>query len=547
MRRRADVWLGVLLVLCPLLAGSRCAGGTGSGGSPAVLELRSPDRRCVVLADPGLFPPDFDFVPPVAGTGAGAPLQLVAATDMFKNLIPYAIEETPFQMPPGTQDYALPPDSDLDGNIEFFKSIGQVRVVSDSLALVTVSGNIEAVLFIDPSQVGPRAVTVSVPDDFEPERFAAFPGLPPPGASRLQTGITTTACLVPDPSVLDSRGEPLSTAVAPIFWCDDGGAPSYTASFTAGAAVSAGRLFAAVSNVGVDQGAEDTQYLPGAVVVYTFDGDSQPPVVSPATDTADTLPYVLTSGFNPTAVTPYATPAGRELLLVTLSGAIGIRRDDPNTSEIEGGAIRITDGAIDVIDARAVELLATIPLRSANPGFDGLAIDPTGRVAMLGDLNARRLYAIDLSVLSTLPAAGSGGAPRLLEEAVIFDGVNPLVVPALPGGAPAASCPGQIVGVGFSNAGTRAYALETCDGSLAALSVDLSGVPSTAALRDRIRVTDVFPVTAPLRADTDGQFRRPSSLKVRPGRPGIDYVGPDVFFLIGDPEGTLCGIRLDSR
>ncbi len=543
MSGRAKLWLASLLFLCPLLVGSRCGGGDGSGGSAPVLELRSPDARCVALADPGQFPPDFDFVPPVSG--AGAPLRLVAATDMLQNLIPYAIEATPFQQPPGTVIYPLPADSDQDGNIEFFKSIGQVRALSSSLALVTVSGGIEAVLFIDPSQVGPRTVEVSVPADFVPELFATFPGLPDPGTSREQRGITTTACVSPGAAALDSRGEPLSTAVAPIFWCD--GTPSYVASFTAAAAVSAGRLFAAVSNLGVDPGAENTQYLPGALVVYTLDLGVEPPVVAPATDTADALPYLLTSGFNPTGLTPYTTPSGRELLLVTLSGAIGIRADDPNTSELEGGAVAITDGAVDVVDATSAELLATIPLRDANPAFDGLAIDPSGRVALFGDLNARQLYAIDLAALWTLPAAGSGSPPSVLEAAIIFDGTNPLEVDALPGGAPAASCPGQIEGVGFSYTGTRAYALETCDGSLAVLSIDLSGDPSTAALRDRIHVTGVFPVTAPLRADTEGQFRRPSSLKVRPGRPGIDYVGPDVFFMIGESEGRLCGIRLDSQ
>jgi len=281
--------------------------------------------------------------------------------------------------------------------------------------------------------------------------------------------------------------------------------------------------------------------------VYRLDLDVQPPVVSPATDTVDALPYVLTSAFNPTSVTPYATPGGRELLLVTSSGAIGIRADDPNTSVIEGGTVSITAGDVDVIDARTAELLATIPLREANPGFEGPAIDPSGRLALLGDLSARRLYAIDLAALESLPATAPGGAPLLLDDAVVFDGSNPLVVPALPGGAPEETCPGQIAGVGFSNAGDRAYALETCDGSLAVVAVDLAGSPSTAMLRDRIRVTDVFPVTAPLRADTDDQLRRPASLKVRPGRPGIDYAGPDVFFLIGEPEGFLCGIRLDSR
>jgi len=33
---------------------------------------------------------------------------------------------------------------------------------------------------------------------------------------------------------------------------------------------------------------------------------------------------------------------------------------------------------------------------------------------------------------------------------------------------------------------------------------------------------------------------------VRPGIPGVDYSGPDVFFLAGLPEGAVCGIRMDS-
>jgi hypothetical protein len=256
---------------------------------------------------------------------------------------------------------------------------------------------------------------------------------------------------------------------------------------------------------------------------------------------------VVRWGFIPTCVTGYVTTTGRALALVTLSGAIGIRADDPSTSALEGGAVRITDGAIDVIDAVSSARIATIPLYDANPAFDDLAIDPTGTVALLGDLNARHLYAIDLRELDALPPGAPAGGPPVLDQAVIFDGLNPLVIPALQGGAPAVSCPGQIVGVDFSNAGTRAYALETCDGSLASLAVDLSGNPSTAELRGRIEVTGVFPVVAPLRADTFDQLRRPSSMKVRPGVPGVDYEGPDVFFLIAEPEGFLCGLRLDSQ
>ena len=106
-----------------------------------------------------------------------------------------------------------------------------------------------------------------------------------------------------------------------------------------------------------------------------------PPVVSPARAGTAGEPYRITSGFNPTSVTPYTTGAGRELVLVSQSGAIGIRADDPSTPDLEGGAVRITEGAIDVFDAVTSELLAVIPLREANPSYDALAIDPSGIVA----------------------------------------------------------------------------------------------------------------------------------------------------------------------
>jgi hypothetical protein len=235
------------------------------------------------------------------------------------------------------------------------------------------------------------------------------------------------------------------------------------------------------------------------------------------------------------------------VLLDTHTGAIGIRPDDPNTDVLESGALPLTDGAVDVVDVDALELVATIPLELANPGYEGLAIDPSGRVALLGDVNARRVYAIDLEALALAPPAGSGGSPQVLAGAVVFDGRNPLVLPPLAGGAPEITCPGQVAGIDFDAAGDTAYALDTCDGSLSALEVDLGGSPSTGELRGRIRVASLSPLTAPVRSDTLGQLRRPASLRVRPGRPGLDYVGPDLFFTIGEPApGYLCGVRIDS-
>jgi len=54
-----------LALLCPLVLGSDCGGGDGSSGRPAVVQIESPDPRCVALPDAFGFPPGYDFVPGV--------------------------------------------------------------------------------------------------------------------------------------------------------------------------------------------------------------------------------------------------------------------------------------------------------------------------------------------------------------------------------------------------------------------------------------------------------------------------------------------------
>jgi len=526
-----------LVLLLPLL-GSKCGGGDGSGQGAQVVDLPTSDPRCVALADVGGFPPGYDFVPETSG-------RIVAATTArTRSLIPLSVEEVPFVVPAGSAPLLLPEDSDGDGRVEFSKSIGGVVALSPELALVIVSGDVEGVVFVDPLRVELREALVSVPPGFDPASFRAFPGLPAPGSSAIQTGITSTACIDAGVDALDSRGVPLDEALPSVFQCDGPG--TFPASFTSAAAAIGGRLFVAMSNLGLDPGRPDTQFLPGAVVVYDFDGSASPVVVGPSLDTPDGRPYVVTGGFNPTGLTPFTTATGRDFLLVSHTGAIGIRADDPETDELESGALPITDGLIDVIDVEALERVATIPLRHANPALDALAVDPSGRIALFGDVNGRQLYGIDLDVLDSIPPAGAGGEPRVLEAAIVFDGENPLEFPALPGGAPRITCPGSIEGVAFNAAGDSLYALDTCDGTVAAFEIDLGGAPSTAEMRDRVVFSSLSPATAPLRVDTLDQLRRPTALRVRPGVPGVDYAGPDVFFLIGEPEAYLCGVRIDS-
>ena len=66
-------------------------------------------------------------------------------------------------------------------------------------------------------------------------------------------------------------------------------------------------------------------------------------------------------------------------------------QDDPNTSVLESGALALSDGAIDIIDADTLELVGTVPLGRAALSFYPLAIDPTGRVAALGPIPAGKI------------------------------------------------------------------------------------------------------------------------------------------------------------
>ena len=116
----------------------------------------------------------------------------------------------------------------------------------------------------------------------------------------------------------------------------------------------------------------------------------------------------------------------------------------------------------------------------------------------------------------------------------------------LPGSPPKDTCPGRVDSVAFNDAGDRAFALEVCDGSLITLDVAFdagAGVPLSGA---SLSVGASLALVAPLSVDTLGQTRQPSELRVRPGIPGVDFEGPDVFFLVGEPEGLLCGIRIES-
>jgi hypothetical protein len=528
-RTRVGVALRAALGLASalLLFGGSCGGGSGSGGDPPVVRVDAPDARCLAL--PSQFPAGFDFA-------TDAPGRVVAASFAPGVVVPADVESVP---PRATTNG---PFADLRTAIAADACRGfldpafdGVFAAAPDLALVTAS-TCEAVAFTDARSGALRDLTVATPAGVG---ATTWPFLPAPGTEAPLAAVSTRTCLVPPEGAVDSRG------VAVPLGCD-ASRPSFFSSFTSGAAVAGGALFVSTSNLGANAGRPDTQFLPGTVLVFDFDLAATPPRVAPAATAA-----LFTTGFNPTHATAHRTRSGRAFVLVTVSGALGLVPDDPTTPEREAGGAALTPAAVDVIEVASRRLVATIPLGLAAASFDRIAIDPSGRIAVLGASNRRWLYAIDLAPLDALAAPAPGAPPLVLDgstgpNAVIFDANAPLVLPSRPDGAPAATCAGYVVGADFDANGTKVFATDFCDGTLGVVGVDVPGAPAPFP-PSRFRVLDSLVLTAPLGATSVGLARAPGAIRVRRGRPGVDYRGPDVLFTTGIPEGQLCGVRIDSR
>lgn len=441
---------------------------------------------------------------------------------------------------------SIPADSDGNGVPDpLSPTLDGVSAVASDLALVTAS-LYDEVIFLDPGTGALRPATISV-DAAIPS--GTYPRLPAPGTSAVRTALSTFACVVPPPGAVDSRGNALAALFPPAPARCRPGTTSFRAGFTSGAALIGGKLFVSMSNVGDDAGTATTQFLPGVVLVYDLDLGTTPPSAAPSV----TSGAIFTRAFNPTHVTALRTTGGRDVVLVTNSGALGVLQDDPATPVIDAGGLPLSDASIDVIDVATLVLVATVPLGPALLSFDRLAIDPTKRVAVTGSAAGRHLHAIDLQPLDALPPLAPGDPPYVLDgsdarvanaDARIFHAGSPFALPARAGGAPAQSCPGFVVGAAFNAAGTRVYATDFCDGTLTAVGVDLSGGPSVPVPASRFSVLGQSDVVAPV--GTLGSARALGSVVVRDGAPGVDYTGPDVFVTVGEPEGLLCGLRLES-
>jgi hypothetical protein len=194
----------------------------------------------------------------------------------------------------------------------------------------------------------------------------------------------------------------------------------------------------------------------------------------------------------------------------------------------------LTEGSIDVIDTELDCIVATYPLGMGAPSFKPIAITQDRSRALLGSVAYNSVYELDLTVLDNLPESCPDSALQL-DDAVLAGFDNPIFV----GFSSEEKVKDYIVQVGLNWNGTRAYATGSDSGTLSILEVETrEGVasPKTAG--------QALSLTPPLNPqDTTLEEVKPGPLAVRPGRPGIDYSGPDLFVLTGEPDGKMLSIQ----
>lgn len=532
----------VVALIMLLSLGIGCEG-DGSDGAALRIDFR-PTPDCIRFA--GGFPSGFTLLPDADNQAAvvqfvpTAMLGLDLDTEPPRLLTRDAIPAFP-ELACGLCGGLVRVDSDSDGVADACRSTelgfsclspaaGSVHAIDDRLVALSTS-SYEQILFIDPQNGMLRTVELETPVTstfFDP---ADWPFWPAEGTIVERSGLSTRACVYAD-GLVDSLGNTIGSNR----FCDDT-RNGFVTRFTAGSARVGSRLFVATSNL---IRSSVTQFAPGTVLVFEFDTRFDPPRANPDPNVS----VILTTGFNPTTVTPYTTPSGRDLALVAVSGAIALGT---------GPDLIRTDSAIDVIDALSLELIATIPLGRAGLGFSGLSIDSTGRVALVGAATNRALFGIDLAALDDpslgfgvepLPIVLDGSTPGF-QDARLYDAGSPLLLPKRENGPLDSQCT-TLTSVALSDDSNYAAASDFCDGTVTILSLRLPALrttaidPSVAITIDRFQA-----VAAPLVDDATGRVRAIDRVLIRRGDAAVDFAGPNLYFTAGLPEGAVCGVRID--
>jgi len=295
---------------------------------------------------------------------------------------------------------------------------------------------------------------------------------------------------------------------------------SVTPTFTSGVALMGGKVYITSSNF--TRVGSDPECAPGTVKIVRLDESVDPPafVELPQPD------VIVTTAFNPTEV----TPLDDRILLITNTGLLAIRDDN---------GVPLTEGSVDVVDTERDCIIASYPLGLGAPAFTKIAIGEQevqgGGVVLRGYLGSaafNHVYELDLTglgaYLDTCPAPGD---VPILADKVLAGPDDPIRATKDPANTP--NLVGQVV---VNHNATRAYATGLNSGTLAILALETATGGAGAPLPSGKSPLRIIRATDPLPTQNESE---PGPVAVRPGVPGVDYQGPDVFVVTGTPIGEL--------
>lgn len=214
--------------------------------------------------------------------------------------------------------------------------------------------------------------------------------------------------------------------------------------------------------------------------------------------------YLITTDYNPVGLTKISDTS----IAVTNGGV---------TDLWEGAAHPLTDASIDIVDMQGFAIIRNIPMGLSAPSFGKMALTSDGKTAFIGSRSYGEVYAIDL-----------------LKNKLIYGHENPLTLTTNDeGGDYISSCSLSYDDWYLFSASFDTSSIYPVDIKAAPPSVLPSAFSKPFVLGFPKGVTKDNPT---------GTNTGIGKIAVRPGIPGIDYTGADIFAITGNP-GTIVTIN----
>ncbi len=299
---------------------------------------------------------------------------------------------------------------------------------------------------------------------------------------------------------------------------------SVTPTFTSGVALMQGKVY--ISNSNFTKTGSNPICGPGTVKIVELDESVEPPALVESSPPD----VIVTTSFNPTEV----TPLDDRILLVTNTGLLAIRDEN---------GVPLTEGSVDVVDTMQDCIIATYPMGLGAPSFAKISVAEqvvpgVGVVhrGYLGSAGFNHVYELDLTGLDAyLDTCPTPENVPVLDDKVLAGPDDPIRATQDP--ANTKNLIGQTV---VNHNATRCYATGVNSGTLAILALETATDSQGAPLPSRKSPLRVIQATDPLPTQNEAE---PGPVAVRPGVPGVDYQGPDVFLVTGTPIGELRGLQ----